>query len=379
MTRKAVKGSVKADLLTENPIKDYEALDFKFPDEYVNAVSSDDKEPNDVWKMYFEEAVNLSGNGIGAVLVSPDKKHFPIAVKLRFDCTNNVAEYEACVSGLQATIEMKVKKLEVYGDSALIIYQVKGEWQTKDPKLIPYQKYLLKLTEEFEEISFTHLNRDKNQFADALATLTVMTQIEEGQITQIYIKTTEYPPEASKNERRMIRRLALGYFPSGEILYKKSSNGELLRCVDAKEARRILFETHEGNCATHANGHMMAKQILKQSYFWTSLEKGCIEYFRKYHKCQIYADPINVSPHQLCNLVSPWPFAMWGINVIGPINPKASNGHRFVLVAIDYFTKWVEATSYVHITQNMFLKFLKYNIICRCGFLSEIITDNAKN
>ncbi|KAJ9167259.1 hypothetical protein P3X46_021923 [Hevea brasiliensis] len=162
MTRKAVKGSVIADLLAENPIEDYEALDFEFPYEYVNVVSSDNTVPNDVWEMYFDGAVNLSGNGIGAVLVSPDGEHFPIAVKLRFDCTNNVAEYEACVSGLQAAIEMKVKKLEVYGDSALIIYQVKGEWQTKDPKLIPYQKYLLKLTEEFEEISFTHLNCNKN-------------------------------------------------------------------------------------------------------------------------------------------------------------------------------------------------------------------------
>jgi len=275
--------------------------------------------------------------------------------------------------GLQATIEMKVKKLEVYSDSTLIIYQVKGEWQTKDPKLIPYQKYLLELIKKFEEISFTHLSRDKNQFTDALATLAIMAQMEEGQTTQVlqikarselaycfmieeetdgkpwyhdiqvYIKAREFPPRASRNDKRMIRRLALGCFPSGEILYKMSSNGELLRCVDAKEARRILFETHEGNCATHANGHMMAKQIMRREYFWTTMEKDCIEYFRKCHKCQIYADPINVPPHQLFNLVSPWPFAMWGIDVISPINPKASNGHRFILVAIDYFSKWVEA------------------------------------
>jgi len=80
--------------------------------------------------MYFDGVVNLLGSGIGSVLVSLNGKHFPIAVKLKFECTNNVTEYEACVSGLQAAIEMKIKKLEVYGDSALIIYQVKGEWQT---------------------------------------------------------------------------------------------------------------------------------------------------------------------------------------------------------------------------------------------------------
>ncbi|KAJ9177135.1 hypothetical protein P3X46_012385 [Hevea brasiliensis] len=194
MTRKAVKGSVIADLLAENPIQDYEALDFEFPDEHINEVDCEEEGPADVWEMYFDGAVNLSGNGIGAVLISPDGKHFPIAVKLRFDCTNNVAEYEACVMGLQAAIEMKIRKLEVYGDSALIIYQVKGEWQTKDPKLIPYQKYLLELIKKFEEISFTHLSRDKNQFADALATLAVMAQIEEGQMAQtLKIKARSEP------------------------------------------------------------------------------------------------------------------------------------------------------------------------------------------
>ncbi|KAJ9175394.1 hypothetical protein P3X46_013956, partial [Hevea brasiliensis] len=51
----------------------------------------------------------------------------------------------------------------------------------------------------------------------------------------------------------------------------------------------------------------------------------------------------------------------------------------FILVAIDYFSKWVEATSYAHITQNTFLKFFKSNIICRHGLPNEIVTDNAKN
>ncbi|XP_021678292.2 uncharacterized protein LOC110663340 [Hevea brasiliensis] len=180
MIRKAVKGSVIVDLLAENPIDDYEALDFEFPDEHINAIDEEVEGQNDVWQMYFNGAVNLSGSTIKAVLISLDGKYFPVAVKLRFECTNNVAEYEACVNGLQTAIEMKVNKLEVYGNSALIIYKVKGERQTRDPKLIPYQKYLLELIKKFQEISFTHLGRDKNQYVDALTMLVVMTQMEEG-------------------------------------------------------------------------------------------------------------------------------------------------------------------------------------------------------
>ncbi|XP_021644842.2 uncharacterized protein LOC110638555 [Hevea brasiliensis] len=194
MTRKVVKGSIITDLLVEYPIEEYEALDFEFPNEYVNIVEEEIGEQSDIWQMYFDGVVNLSGSGIGSVLVSPSGKHFPIAVKLKFECTNNVAKYEACVSGLQAAIEMKIKKLEVYGDSVLIIYPVKGEWQTRDPKLIPYEKYLIELIKKFNEITFTHLSRDKNQFANVLATLVVMAQIEEGKGVHILlIKARDNP------------------------------------------------------------------------------------------------------------------------------------------------------------------------------------------
>ena len=67
------------------------------------------------------------------------------------------------------------------------------------------------------------------------------------------------------------------------------------------------------------------------------------------------------------------------MDVIGPIEPKASNGHRFILVAIDYFPKWVEAASYASVTQNVTVKFIKKELICHYGILSKLITDNATN
>ncbi|PKI49826.1 hypothetical protein CRG98_029803 [Punica granatum] len=77
-------------------------------------------------------------------------------------------------------------------------------------------------------------------------------------------------------------------------------------------------------------------------------------------------------------MAAPWPFSMWGIDVIGPINPKASNGHLFILVAIDYFTKWMEAIILASVTANTVARFLKRDIIARYGVPKTIITDNAK-
>ena len=65
--------------------------------------------------------------------------------------------------------------------------------------------------------------------------------------------------------------------------------------------------------------------------------------------------------------------------MIGMIEPKASNGHRFILVAIDYFTKWVEAAAYANVTKHVVVCFLKNNIICRYGIPNKIITDNGSN
>jgi len=94
-----------------------------------------------------------------------------------------------------------------------------------------------------------------------------------------------------------------------------------------------------------------------------TMENHYYKHVRKCQKCQIYADNINISPTALNVLSTPWPFPMWGIDVIGAIEPKASNGHRFILVAIDYFTKWVEAASYANVTKKVVTKFIRKELI----------------
>ncbi|PKI42997.1 hypothetical protein CRG98_036611 [Punica granatum] len=135
------------------------------------------------------------------VLISPDGHYYPVAAKIDFSCTNNVAEYEACILGLQAAIDFKVKELEVFGDSMLTIFQTLGQWKTKDAKLVPYHEYLEKLTENFEDISFTYTPRMTNQFADALATLTSMVSItKENLIEPLEIEKAEGPAHCNSIE-----------------------------------------------------------------------------------------------------------------------------------------------------------------------------------
>ena len=81
--------------------------------------------------MHFDGASNALGNGIGAVIISPKGSHTPLTARLCFNCTNNMSEYEACIMGLRAAIDLRIKFLSVFGDSALVISQIKGEWDMR--------------------------------------------------------------------------------------------------------------------------------------------------------------------------------------------------------------------------------------------------------
>ncbi|KAK5802968.1 hypothetical protein PVK06_030602 [Gossypium arboreum] len=159
VSQKAIKGSAIVEFLASKALEDYELLSFDFPNEELMYVATTEEYP---WKLNFDGASNAVGNGIGVVLVSPKGDHYPFTCKLDFDYTNNMAEYEACIMGIRVAKERKIRTLEVYGDSVLVIYQLRGEWETRDPKLINYRKMVLELLEEFDNITFNYLPRDEN-------------------------------------------------------------------------------------------------------------------------------------------------------------------------------------------------------------------------
>ncbi|RDY05213.1 hypothetical protein CR513_10999, partial [Mucuna pruriens] len=107
--------------------------------------------------LWFDGASNLLGNGIGAVLASLESQYFPFSVRLGFNSTNNMAEYEACAMGITMALEYQIKKLKVYDNSALVIYQLREEWETRNAKLIPYHDHIMVMGEQFDEISFHYI------------------------------------------------------------------------------------------------------------------------------------------------------------------------------------------------------------------------------
>ncbi|XP_039039660.1 uncharacterized protein LOC120177653 [Hibiscus syriacus] len=145
VNQNVVKESAIADFLASRASEDYESLNFNFPDEDLMSilVEENDVSNDKSWKLYFDVASNALGRGITTVLISPKEVYYPFTSRLEFFCTNDIAEYESCAMRLREAIERKVKVLRVHGDSSLVVYQLREEWETKDSKLVKYQNLIL--------------------------------------------------------------------------------------------------------------------------------------------------------------------------------------------------------------------------------------------
>ena len=107
------------------------------------------------------------------------------------------------------------------------------------------------------------------------------------------------------------------------------------------------------------------------------METNCCRFVQRCPKCQIHGDLIHVPPLELHTLTSPWPFSIWGIDIIGKISLKSSSDHEFILVAIDYFTKWVEVISYARLTSAKVASFIISHTIYCYRVPHELILDRG--
>ena len=106
----------------------------------------------DFWTFFFDGSKDLEGSGVGCVLIHPKENKKFLSCRLEFECTNNTAEYEALVQGLKKVIELKLKNLKVYGDSEIVVKQIRNKIHYISPHLKAYQNEVWDLL-----IIFIHL------------------------------------------------------------------------------------------------------------------------------------------------------------------------------------------------------------------------------
>ena len=150
-----------------------------------------------------------------------------------------------------------------------------------------------------------------------------------------------------------------------------------LKCVDEEEAKYILEEIHEGICGDHTGPRSLVSKVVWTSYFWPIIQVDAVELVKKCDKCQRFGNVQRLPVERLTTITSLWPFAQWRIDIVGPL-PLGKGQVRFLLVAIDYFTKWVEAEALATFTEAKIRSFVWKNIIYRFKIPRTIISDNGR-
>ncbi|XP_019195871.1 PREDICTED: uncharacterized protein LOC109189716 [Ipomoea nil] len=369
--QKSVKGQALADFLVDHPISAEWELSDDLPDEDALII-----EILPSWKMYFDGVSHREWAGAGIVFVTPEGEVLPYSFTLTETCSNNVAEYQALILGLEIATDMKQLRINIYGDSKLVINQVLGLYEVKKAELVPYNNYAKILMQWLGDVTIEHVPMKENKQADALAALasTIAHPAARVQVCQRWVvspifneddsidETVELPTasvyDIDPRKRVDIKRQTPRLICYKETLYRHSFDGVVLQCLGDEEALQAMQEAHSGVCSEHQSGPKLHLHIKRMGYYWPTMVKDCIDYARMCQACQFHANFIHQPPEPLHPTVASWPFDTWELDVVGPITPKSITGHVYILAATDYFSKWAEAVALKEVKKENVAHFL---------------------
>ena len=254
-------------------------------------------------------------------------------------------------------------------------------------------------------VQIRHIPRAENSQADALAKLATASQEDLSRSTHIeylvepsidlcdveitpvesepswmepiwdYIidgRLPDNPKEAAKIRMRSAR-----FTNHKGSLYKRGFFTPILKCIAGKNTKYVLREVHESVCGNHIGARALAGKVLRQGYYWPTILRDATDLVRR---CKIFQEHAKISrlpSEPFTSITSPWPFQQWGLGILGPL-PIGKGQYKFIIVAMDYFTKWAKAEPLATITEQKIRNFVWRAIICRFGIPRALVSDNGK-
>ena len=161
-------------------------------------------------------------------------------------------------------------------------------------------------------------------------------------------------------------------------LYCRGVDSILCRCLTHDEAEVVLNDFHRGVCGGHLSGISIAQNILRAGYFWSSIFKDCIDVVKRCHPCQVFACNMCSKPAPLHPIITVGLFTKWGLDFMD-CNPALAGGNHDIIVAIDYFMKWVEAMPTVKSDSETAAHFVFNQIITQFGIPKDLVTDHGSH
>nr|GEU39731.1 reverse transcriptase domain-containing protein [Tanacetum cinerariifolium] len=278
----SVKGKILADFIVE-----------RLKDDTPDTPMEDREKLPDPWILFTDGSSCIDDSRAGLIITNSKGMEFTYALRFRFNATNNEAEYEALTAGLRIAGQIGVQNLQANMDSKLVANQVNGIYIAKESSMI------------------------REKAIDEKEILAVVEEEGHTWMTPVYEYLTEGILPEEKKKARTVRRKAGRYAVINEVLYEKSFLGLCLRCVGPLQENYVLREIHEGSCSMHAGPRSVVAKALRSGYYWLTMHTDARNLIRECKDCQ-------------------------GIDIARPFS-ESPGKVKFLIVAMDYFTKLIEA------------------------------------
>ncbi|GJY17436.1 reverse transcriptase domain-containing protein [Tanacetum coccineum] len=325
--RVSVKGQILADFIVERPEEDS-------PDTLMD----EEEELPEPWILFTDGSSCTNGSGAGLILTNSEGMEFTYVLRFR--------TYVAKEADMIRYLE-KVKAL-TGSFKAFTIKQIPRSENKKADAL-----------SKIASTSFAHLSKQvlveelKEKSISEVGVLAVVEEEGDTWMTPIFKYLAEETLPTDMKKARAIRRKSWWFAVINGTLYKKYFLGPWLWCVGPLQANYVLTEIHEGSCSMHAGTRSLMAKALWTGYYWPTMHKDARTLIRSCQDCQVHK-PIPRNPQQKLTLItSPWPFYKCGIDIAGPFL-KGPGKVKFLIVAMDYITKWIEAKPVATITDYPF-------------------------
>jgi hypothetical protein len=300
---------------------------------------------------------------------------------------------------------MGIRRAILKTDSQVISGHVDKSSKARDPKLEKYFDTVRRLEASFDGFSIKNIPRWENEHADLLAKSAAQGL---PLPSEVFFETIK-APSVELMERAVLAispvhsedwRIEIISFLQGnclsddkvynkrmeartrpfvmieEELYKHRVCSPLLKCLSRTEGIELMKEIHAGLCGSHIGSRPLLGKVFRQGFYWLKATSDAADLVQKCENCQQCARD-QKQPLSLTQLIQPtWPLQRWGLDLLGPL-PPAQGNLKYVVVAVEYFCKWIEANPLAIITSVTVQKFFWQNIVCRFGVPKAITVDNG--
>ena len=190
-----------------------------------------------------------------------------------------------------------------------------------------------------------------------------------------YLRDSVLPGD--KEAARKLKVQVTRFILIKDILYKRGFSRPYLRCLVPEEADYVMREVHEEIYRNHFGSRSLVHKLIWVGYYWLTIQRNAFAYVKVCDKCQRFGNLIRQPTEELTPMTALWLFAQWGLDIMGPFL-MVLRQLKFLVICIDYFTRWVKAKALAIITEKNVQSFVWKNIICKYSIPRVLVSDNGK-